>query len=154
MATEQPSFASSRITLFIPDPSATLSSVPENHGWHSSVRRAVSGESHRQRLRVGCSLVPNAASKTFAENTVKDQSWALRRYVRIPECDFGGAVQIGNMPSDTCSENGNKKNSINLNNRSGVDTSSPEIIVAHAERKYRHGDKGGVIHVLSRDRHL
>lgn len=71
-----------------------------------------------------------------------------------PDCGLRRANQVGNRFADACSANGHKVDSIDLNNRSRVDTSSPEIIVAHAKRNYRRGDKGSVIHVLSRDRQL
>ena len=44
------------------------------------------------------------------------------------------------------------ENSTNLNNRSSVDTSTPEIVIAYAQRDYHGGDKSSVVHVLSRDR--
>ena len=63
-------------------------------------------------------------------------------------------VKFATCSSANCSANDHKENSIDLNNRSRIDTSSPEIIVAYAKRDYRNGDKGSVIHILSRDRQL
>ena len=63
-------------------------------------------------------------------------------------------LKLATGPSDTCSANGQKGNSTDLNNGSRVDTSSPEIIVACASRDHHRGDKGGVVHVRSRDRQL
>lgn len=58
------------------------------------------------------------------------------------------------LHNSTRSVDGRKENSINLNNRSCVDTSSPEIIVADAGRDYYRRDKGRIVHVLSRNRQL
>ena len=57
---------------------------------------------------------------------------------------------MATAPSDTRSANGCKGHSVNLNNRSRVDASSPEVIVAHAEYHHRRSHKGGVVHVVGR----
>ncbi len=70
------------------------------------------------------------------------------------KCEFREEGQIGNSSPTCLLRNLLQRNSIDLNNRSRVYTSSPEIIVAHTKCDYRHGDKGSVIHVFSRDRQL
>lgn len=51
----------------------------------------------------------------------------------------------------TCSVNGHTEHSVDLHNRSRVEMSSPEMIVAYAGRDYHRGDKCSIIHGLSRD---
>ncbi len=64
-------------------------------------------------------------------------------------------VESATRPSNTCPPNSSRhEHSIDLNDRSCIDTSSPKNVVADAERDYRPGDEDSVIHVLSRDRQL
>ena len=65
--------------------------------------------------------------------------------------DFKGASQIGNGPFRYLVCKWQRGNSVDLNHRSRVDASSPEVIVAHAEYHHHRSDKGGVVHVVSRD---
>ena len=98
--------------------------------------------------------IQNLQSKVEREERSLYQSSSSRW---LPVRSLNRNVTIANRikwvscPPDTWFPNDHYEKSNDLNNGSGVDTSCPEIIIAHTNRNYYHGDKGSVIHVLSRD---
>ena len=67
-----------------------------------------------------------------------------------PQCDSKRANLIRSLPfSLLC-----KGTSVDLNDGTCVDTSSPEVIVAYAKCDDHYGDKSSVVHILRRDRQL